>query len=68
MVADTLVDRFFVFSLLALVVFFLDRTTLMGSGVLVRVSSTVSYGGKDDRCVGFGKLPLLKGVPRPEPV
>ncbi len=38
----------------------------MGSGVFVRVSSTVSYGGKEDRCAGFGRLPLLIGVFRPE--
>lgn len=40
--------------------FFFDRTTFIGSGVLLRVSSAVIYGGKED--VGMGDAVRLSGT------
>ena len=48
------------------VVFFLERTTLIGSGVLVRGSSGVSYGVNDDRRANLGRLPPAVELARSE--
>ena len=48
------------------VVFFLERTTLVGSSVLVRGSSGVSYGVNDDRRANLGRLPPAVGLARSE--
>lgn len=47
-----------------LVPFFLERATLIGSGVLVRaaLSSETSYGGKNDVCGGVNVPPGKAGV------
>jgi hypothetical protein len=44
-------------------VFFLVRVTLIGSGVLVRTSSSTSYCGKDDTIrEGVGAGVIVRGV------